>query len=452
MEALGSFLQAFVDLGPSVMLPIIIFIFALILGTKPSKAFTSGITVGIGFIGLNLVIGLLTDSIGPAAEAMVENFGLSLNIIDIGWPAASAIAYGTILGALAIPVGIIINVVLLLLGLTRTMNIDLWNYWHIAFTGSLVYVITQDFALGLFTMGTHAMLLYLIADISAKDVEEEYGMPNMTFPHGASIAGYVVAVPLNWIIDRIPGLKNINLDANSIQNKIGIFGNTTVMGILIGVVIGILAGYDINGVLNLGIQTGAVMMLMPKMVSLLMEGLAPISESASNTIQNRFPDRDLYIGMDSALAVGQPSVLSASLVLVPITLLLAVILPGNEVLPIGDLATIPFMIALMSAVFKGDILKSIIGGAIHIVLSLYIATWAAPFITDAALAANFDIGGASAISVLSDGGAFTTILFGGFSMLFSWIGIGLVALIVLIGLIYYNRIRPKRLLESNEVR
>jgi len=449
MEAIGNFLQAFVDLGASVMLPIIIFIFALIVGSKPGKAFTSGITVGIGFIGINLVIGLLTDSIGPAAEAMVENFGLSLNVIDVGWPAASAIAYGTILGALAIPVGIIINVVLLVFGLTRTMNIDLWNYWHIAFTGSLVYVITQDFALGMFTMVTHAMLLYLIADISAKDVEAEYDLPNMTFPHGSSIAGYVVAVPLNWIFNRIPFLKDTNLDADTIQNKLGVFGNTTVMGIIIGAVIGILAGYDINGILNLGIQTGAVMMLMPKMVSLLMEGLSPISENASELIQDRFPDRDLYIGMDSALAVGQPSVLAASLILVPITLLLAVVLPGNAVLPIGDLATIPFMIALMSAVFKGDILKSIIGGAIHIVISLYIATWASPYITDAAIAADFDIGGASAISVLSDGGAFTTILFGGLSMVMSWIGIGVIAVIVLIGLIYYNRIRPKRKLESN---
>lgn len=449
MEAIGNFLQGFVDLGASVMLPIIIFIFALALGIKASRALTAGLTVGIGFIGLNLVIGLLTDSVGPAAEAMVENFGLSLNIIDVGWPAASAIAYGTILGALAIPVGILVNVVLLVLGLTKTMNIDLWNYWHIAFTGSLVYIITQDFALGLFTMVTHAMLLYLIADISAKDVEAEYDLPNMTFPHGASIAGYIVAVPLNWIFNRIPGLSNINLNPDTIQKRFGVFGNTTVMGVIIGGLIGLLAGYDINGILNLGIQTGAVMMLMPKMVSLLMEGMSPVSERASELIQDRFPDRDLYIGMDSALAVGQPSVLAASLILIPITLFLSVILPGNQVLPLGDLATIPFMIALMAAVFKGDLFRTVIGGVVHIILSLYIATWASPYITDAALAANFDIGGASAISVLSDGGAITTLLFGGASMLMSWVGIGIIAILVLAGLIYYNRILPKRKVEEN---
>ena len=65
-------LQWFVDLGSIVVLPILIFIFGIILGTKPSKAFTSALTVGVGFVGLNLVIDLLSSSLGPAAQHMVE--------------------------------------------------------------------------------------------------------------------------------------------------------------------------------------------------------------------------------------------------------------------------------------------------------------------------------------------------------------------------------------------
>lgn len=124
MSAIASGLQWFVNLGASVMLPILLFIFALILRIKPSKAFKAGLMVGIGFIGLNLVISLLTKNLGPASHAMVRNFGMHLGTIDIGWPAASAIAYGTVLGSLAIPVGVITNVVLLLLGLTQTLDVD----------------------------------------------------------------------------------------------------------------------------------------------------------------------------------------------------------------------------------------------------------------------------------------------------------------------------------------
>ncbi|WP_341783650.1 PTS transporter subunit IIC, partial [Streptococcus agalactiae] len=77
------------------------FIFGILLGTKPRKAFISGVTVGIGFVGLNMVVDLLGNSLGPAAQAMVKRFGLHLTTIDVGWPAASAISYGTLLGSLA---------------------------------------------------------------------------------------------------------------------------------------------------------------------------------------------------------------------------------------------------------------------------------------------------------------------------------------------------------------
>lgn len=437
-------IQWFVNLGPSVMLPVILFIFALFLGIKPKKAFLAGLTVGIGFIGLNLVIGLLTENLGPAAESMVENFGLSLNTLDVGWPAASAIAFGTVLGSLAIPVGIIVNVILLITGLTKTLNIDIWNFWHIAFIGSIVNVATNDFALGLYAMVIHAMLLYLLADLSANKIQKHYGLPNMSFAHGSSTPGYFIALPLNWIFDRIPGMNKVKLDAETIQKKFGIFGETTVIGVIIGIIIGVLAGYDVGATLSLGVSVGAVMLLMPRMVGLLMEGLTPISEGASEFIKKRFPGRDLYIGMDSALAVGQPAVLSASLILVPLTIFLAVILPGNSVLPLGDLATIPFMICLMAAVFKGDILRTIIGGGIYIASGLYVATWAAPLITEAARDANFDLAGVESISVLSDGGAWTTILFGGLAQAISWIGISIIGVVVLAGLIYQNKFRNKK--------
>ena len=43
--------QKFIDLGAIVVLPILIFIFGMILGTKPKKAFVSGVIVGVGFVG-----------------------------------------------------------------------------------------------------------------------------------------------------------------------------------------------------------------------------------------------------------------------------------------------------------------------------------------------------------------------------------------------------------------
>lgn len=443
-----SILQWFVNLGPSVMLPIILFVFGIVLGAKPGKAFKAGVTVGIGFIGLNLIIGLLTDSLGPAAQSMVTNFGFTLNTIDVGWPAAAAISYGTALGSLAIPIGLAVNFVLLLFGLTKTLNVDVWDYWHVAFTGSLVFAITDNFALGTFTIVMHLLVIFWMSDLMASDMNEFYGFANITFPHGASAPSYIVAKPLNWIYDRIPGFNKLEANPESIQKKLGIFGDSTIMGMLIGLIIGILAGYTISDILNLAVQMGGVMLLMPRMVSLLMEGLTPISEAASDFIKRKLPGRDLYIGMDSALAVGHPAVLSSALLLVPITLFLAVILPGNTVLPFGDLATIPFLVCLMVPVFKGNIIRTVVSGTLYMAVGLYIATWTAPLFTNTAIAANFNLGDNSSISSLVDGAVWTTGLFVGLGEWLGWIGIGLVGLIGLGGLIYLNKVKPKKTLPA----
>lgn len=400
-----------VDAGSTVMLPVIFSIFGIALGTKPSKAIKAGITVGIGFIGINLVMGLLGDSLGAAAQAMAERLGLHLTIIDIGWPAAAAIAYGTSMGALSIPIAIILNLVLLVFGLTKTLDIDIWNIWHTAFIGSIVIAATGSVPLGLITMVAHLLFVFLAGDLIQPRVERFYGFKNITFPHGGSLPGFIFALPINWLLDKIPGVRDIKVDDDVIRQKFGIMGDNTMLGFLIGLVIGVAAGYEIRKALLLAVQTAAIMVILPKMVALLMEGLTPISESASEFIKKRMPGRDIYIGMDTALTVGHPSVLALVLIMIPITMLLAFVVPGNKVLPFGDLAGIPFLICLIVVACDGNTFRAIICAALYVAVGLLIATWASPLITEAAKAANFDLSGYSQVTNLIGGALWTTPLF-----------------------------------------
>lgn len=400
------------DLGASVVLPVFIFLIGLILRVKPGQAFRAGLTVGIGFVGINLVINLLVESLGPAAKDMVKQWGLDLNIIDVGWPATSAIAFGSAVGALAIPIGLLVNLGMLLLGLTRTLNIDMWNLWHIAFTGALVTIMTDNFVLGVLTAVVHAMLLLVLGDLSAKHISDYYGYQNITFPHGTSAPYYLIALPLEKLFNRIPGFRDWKADPETIQKRLGIFGESTVLGLILGILIGLLAGWEMKEVLNLGVKTAAVMLLLPRMVSLLMEGLIPISEAAEQFVRKRFPGRELYIGMDSALAVGHPAAIAASLIMVPIVLAMAVIVPGNQVLPFGDLATIPFIVCMMVPIFRGNVIRTVIGATISLAFGLLLATYIAPLFTTAAKNAGFNMPeGAAAVSSLVDGAVPTTAIF-----------------------------------------
>lgn len=417
------------DLGAAITLPFLIAVFGLVLGQRLPQAIRAGLLIGIGFIGINLIITLMAEQVGPAAEGIVQNLGVDLRTIDVGWPSSAAIAFGSTIGAVIIPLGLLVNIVLLSTGLTRTFNIDLWNFWHFALVGALVAAVTDSFWLGVAAAAIHIVVVLALADLSAPWVQKYFGFPEISFPHGTSAPYIALAAPMNWVFDRIPGFNRLEADPAAIQKRFGVFGEAIILGFVLGLLLGIFGfGFDDPrgdsiAILTLAVSLAAVMLLLPRMVSVLMEGLIPISESAQAFVKKRFPGRKFYIGLDSAVAVGQPSVLATSLVLVPVTVLVAIALApaGNTVLPLVDLATIPFIVAIMVPIFRGNIVRSVIGGAVVIGLGLFIATATAAQFTSIAASAGFELPeGASQISSLVDGANPLTGLFFGAAGLGGW--------------------------------
>ena len=236
-------------------------------------------------------------------------------------------------------------------------------------------------------------------------------MPGVSLPHGFTTAYAPIAMAFNWVFDKIPGVKDININTDTLQKKFGVFGEPILLGTVIGIVIGCLAYWNpanvqesIIAVLSLGVSLGAVLVLIPKMAALLMEGLLPISDAASSFVESRFQNRGkIYIGLDSAVGVGHPVTLAISFVLVPLCIFLAVVLPGNKVLPFADLAVIPWMFVLITPVVRNNGFRGILIGVIVLIIGLYIATDLSPLITQAAANVQFDMGGAAAISSICDG-------------------------------------------------
>lgn len=376
MKAINDVVQYILNLGPTVMLPIMILIIALIFRVPFGKALRSGLTIGIGFVGINLVIGVLSDNLGPAAQAMVERFGFHLTVIDTGWPSAASAAWASPVSAVLIPICLIVNVILLLLKVTKTLDIDLWNYWHFIAAGATGYIVTNgNWWFAILCAVLYEIACLIIADKTAPLVAKFYGLEGVSLPTGSTVAFGLVGIPIGIAISKIPGLNKLHADPESIQKRFGIFGEPMMMGIIIGAAIAALGGYDIGGILKMGINMGAVMFLMPRMVKILMEGLIPISESVRDFLQERYGEREIYLGLDAAVTTGHPANLATGLLLVPITLFIAVILPGNKVLPFGDLATIPFYVSLIVAHRKGNIIQSVLTGTVVIALALYMVEW-----------------------------------------------------------------------------
>ncbi len=265
----------------------------------------------------------------------------------MGWPAAAAVAYNTAVGAFIIPVCLGVNLLMLLTRTTRTVNIDLWNYWHFAFIGAIIYFASDSLAWGFFGAIICYIVTLVIADMTALKFQRYYkDMDGISIPQ-PFCAGFV---PFAWAInkglDKIPGFNKLEIDAEGMKKKFGVMGEPLFLGVIVGIGIGCLS-YDswqgivdgIPTILGLGIKMGAVMELIPRVTVLFIEGLRPISDATRKLIARKFKNADgLNIGMSPALVIGHPTTLVVSLLLIPVTLLLAVAMPGNRFLPLASLA------------------------------------------------------------------------------------------------------------------
>ncbi|MBN2826656.1 MAG: PTS galactitol transporter subunit IIC [Tissierellales bacterium] len=399
-----TFINFILDMGASVMLPIIITILGLVFKQKFSKAFRSGLTVGIGFVAIFMIVGMLVSNLSPATQAMVENLGLQLDVMDVGWPISASISFGTTIVPAVFAACFVINIIMLSLNLTKTMNVDIWNYWHFIFTGALVMYLTNSMALGVVAAVICFIIIMKLADYTAPYVSDFFGMPGVSLPHTETVSWAPLGILIDKILDKIPGINKIEIYPEGIQKRFGILGEPMIMGLVLGASIGALAGYDAQGIIGLGVNMAAVMFLMPRMVRILMEGLLPLSESAREYIGSKFPGKEVYIGLDAAVAIGHPSVISTGLLLIPVTLLLAVILPGNRVLPFTDLGLIPILMVWAVAPSRGNVFRGLITGTIFMALILLIATDLAEITTLMAVDVQFPIPeGASLISSLDEG-------------------------------------------------
>lgn len=392
MQLIMNVFKFFIDAGPTVMLPVIITIIGLIFGLKITKAFKSGLTLGIGFAGIKLILDFMTTNVGPAAKAMVERTGVQLDALDVGWGSIAAITWASPIIALLIFAILIVNIVLLILKKTHTLDVDIWNYHHMAIVGVMVYFVTHNIFLGVGSAIVMAVVTFKMSDWSQPLVEDFFGIPGVSLPTVSALSSLVIAWPLNWVLDKIPFMRKAKFTIKDAQKYLGFFGDSTIMGLVIGLAIGFLAGYDIKSVLQLGVSMAAVLVLIPKMTSLFMEGLMPISDAAQSWSQKKFKGRKLFIGLDAAVVVGNQDVITTALIIIPLTIAMALVLPGNRVLPFADLAVVPFRVAMVVALTRGNLLKNIVIGLVVTVSLLWCGSATAPILTEIAKSVGIDLG------------------------------------------------------------
>ena len=432
MQLLDQFLATFFSFKAYVMLPIIIFLLALAVRVPLQRAVLSAVSLAAGFAGVFIAFNFFVANISPAVQQLSVVRGLHFPVLDVGWPPLAAITWASPLAAISIPLVLLTNLVMLATGLTRTVYIDIWNYWHFAFIGALVMALSGSLWLGLSATLLIAVYCFKLAEWTAPDIAREMGLEGIA-ASPVSVNGvvpYIVCV--DWLLDRIPLLARLGYYPQAAAPASGALAGTDkpadagasgvagaaaagladllhepmVIGLLMGLALALAAGYDLRATLEMAVHIAAVMFLLPRSAGLIGEAMMPITHALRSQVERVFPKRtNLIVALDTGFLMGHKAVIMTGLILMALAILIALFLPGNRVLPLGDL---PGLISAMSVtvlMFRGNVVRAVLAGIPLVVAYLLISSNMAPLVTDLAhKAPSFSMAGMGEVTAFVDGG------------------------------------------------
>ena len=405
---LGALNAFFTTFKAAVFVPVFIFVIALAMGVTPKKAFFSALSAGVGLEGFSLVIGAFSPILSPIISNMINSVGINRPIVDLGAVTASLVSYSYQVGVIYIAVAIALQIILYLIRYTTVFQAgDLWNNFSYFAWGSCLFVLTQNFWLAMACMVVQQLYTLLCTEVIAKRWSTYYGYPNCTIAslHTATVG--ILAVPLNLLLDEL-GLYKVEADPSTLQKKLGFIGDPMTLGLFLGLFIGIIGDFNKLGELatwgeitSCGIATAAVMAVFPKVSGIFASSFTAITEAGKERMQKAgSTGREWYLAVNDATGYGETATLITGILLMPATLLVSFVLPGNLTLPMLDLVALPYIIQPFVACSNGNILKSFIASLVFMIINLYTCSVSGAAFTQLAISTGIDLQGYTMITSL----------------------------------------------------
>lgn len=421
------------------------------------KILRASLTVGIGLMGAAFLLEMVLHNLSFIPAVLGEKFGMENVALDIGSFVISAVSFSTDIGAVIIPFILIVNVILVKLKLTNTVNTDLWNYWHYAFTGAIVLISTKSFALGLLAAAVHLVITLKIADLTADLIQDELQTEGVTISHGFSSVFIPIFALLDRLYDHIP-FFNQETKSKNLHSVWIWFSEPTLLGIWIGLLVGLICNDYSAGIFST-VQTlmfvvlnmASLVVLLPRICKVIMEGLIPFSKATKQLVDTMCKGRQLNICLDAAVLAGRKTTVQCATILVPIYLAAAVVLLKLGVIPFVDLTALIFFVAFATPIHRGNIRRTFVSCLLLMVISVLGSAILAPLITEMVYTNGLHMGGDSVtigVTSLVAGGNYVTIIL---NYLMSGGVAGVVICIVLtIAIVYFALQKEKHLKQKGK--
>lgn len=389
-------LKPVIDLGAAPMMTIVLTLIALLFKVKFTKALEGGLKLGIAITGISAIINILTVAFSDAMATFVESTGLQLTITDVGWAPLATITWGSPYTLYFLLVLIVVNIVMIVLSKTNTIDVDIFDVWHLAFVGlACIYFGAPLFVATILVIFV-GVLKIMNSDLMKPTFNDLLDAPEQN-PMTTTHMNYMMnplAMVLNKIIDKLfPFLDKYDFDAAKLNNMIGFWGSKFAIGIYLGVFVGLLAHQTPQQICTLAFTAATCLELFSLIGAWFIAAVEPLSQGISNFANNSkwLKGRTLNIGLDWPFIAGRAEVWAAANILAPIMLGEALLLANipfpfsptgtwNGLLPLGGIIAMGLTPSLL-VVTRGRVLRMVVIGAVLLPVFLGAGTLVADFVT-----------------------------------------------------------------------
>lgn len=386
IELANTIFTPLINLGAPPLMLIILTIVSLLVGVKFTKALEGGIKLAIALTGIGAIIGILTTAFSGALTQFVQSTGIELTITDVGWAPLATITWGSPYTLYFLMVMVIVNILMLALKKTNTLDVDIFDIWHLSFVGLMCMFCGANLVTATILVIFIGVLKIINSDLMKPTFNDLLNVPAsnpMTTTHMNYMMNPVIML-LNKIFDKLFfWLDKYDFDAAKLNKKIGFWGSKFAIGIYLGIFVGLLSKQNPKEICALAFTAGVCLELFSMIGTWFIAAVEPLSQGITDFANKRLKGRTLNIGLDWPFIAGRAEMWAAANILAPIMLIEALVLPGNGLLPLGGIIAMGATPALL-VVTRGKLLRMIIIGAIELPIFLWAGTLMASFVTSTA--------------------------------------------------------------------
>ncbi|MCR4257595.1 PTS transporter subunit IIC [Streptococcus uberis] len=418
LDIVNHLFNPLISMGSGVVMLVVMTVLAMAFGVKFTKALEGGIKLAIALTGIGAIIGILTGAFSESLQAFVKNTGISLNIIDVGWAPLATITWGSPYTLYFLLVMLVVNILMIIMNKTDTLDVDIFDIWHLSITGLLIMWYANRNHLPIILSVIIATLAVVLVGV-LKIINSDLMKPTFDDLLGAGPTSPMTSTHMNYmmnpvimVLDKLfdkvfPGLDKYDFDAAKLNKKIGFWGSKFFIGMILGFVIGIMGDphFKIESIkhwFELGFTAGACLELFSLIGSWFIAAVEPLSQGITNFANAKMGGRRFNIGLDWPFIAGRAEIWACANILAPIMLVEALILSkvGNGILPLAGIIAMGMTPALL-VVTRGRLIRMIIFGSLLLPLFLLSGTMIAPFATELAKKVGAFPAGAPAGSLIT---------------------------------------------------